>query len=248
MKRALERWRRSALKRKERIRRILAKRRGKTIVHFLHIGKTGGSAVKFVLQTYRSTPSHEIFLYGHGASMMSLQKGDKVIFFLRDPIARYVSAFYGRKREDRPRYFSPWSDEERKAFSRFETPNALALALGSSDREEYEAAVAAMRGIAHIKNSYWDWFCNENHMLSRQEDIYFFGFQESLSKDFERLKSLLDLPDGAMLPTDTIHAHRNPDGVDKRLDPHAIENLKQWYHRDYEFIEFCKKNFLRNSI
>jgi len=244
MKRALNRWKNSIKKRINRLRRLRGKLVDKEIIHFIHIGKTGGSAIKYVLMNYKSTPNCEIFFYGHAVGLMNIKRGDRVIFFLRDPIKRFVSAFYGRQREDKPRYYSPWSDEEKRAFKIFKTPNELALALSSNDEKLKQEAIRAMRGIAHIKNSYWDWFCNENYMLSRKRDIYFIGFQESLSSDFEKLKVKLNLPDEAKLPTDNINAHKNPQNVDKRLDAKAIENLKEWYKRDYEFIEFCKANFL----
>ena len=215
-------------------------------MHLIHIGKTGGSAIKYVLQEHKSTPSHEIFLHGHAVGLQQIAKGEKVIFFLRDPIKRFVSAFYGRKREDRPRYYSPWSVEEKEAFEIFSTPNELARALSSDESDLREKAVKAMRSIAHIRNSYWDWFCNENYMFSRREDIYFIGTQENLSSDFIRLKALLELPDDAALPEDSVHAHRNPESADKNLDVEAVENLKRWYRRDYEFIDFCRENFMSN--
>lgn len=246
VKKTFERWERSFWKRVNRLRKYIAKKRGKTIVHLIHIGKTGGSAVKYVLEQNKSTPSHEIFLHGHAIGLQNIEKGERIIFFLRDPIKRFISAFYGRQREDRPRYYSPWSKEEREAFETFATPNELARALSSMDDQFREKAIKAMRNIAHIRNSYWDWFCNENYMLSRKDDIYFIGTQENLSEDFFSLKKLLELPEDATLPTDSINAHRNPSNIDKALDEEAIKNLENWYKRDYDFIDFCQENFIRN--
>ena len=76
----------------------------------------------------------------------------------------------------------------------------------------------AMRNIAHVRDSYWKWFESEEYFLSRLEDLFFIGFQEHLSADFEILKSKLRLPDSLLLPMDPIQAHANPLGLDKTQD------------------------------
>ena len=40
------------------------------------------------------------------------------------------------------------------------------------------------------------------------------------------------------LPADNIRSHKSPEGVEKRLSDLAVANLKQWYQRDYAFMEF----------
>ena len=77
--------------------------------------------------------------------------------------------------------------------------------------------------------------------MARQSDILFIGFQETLNEDFLLLKRILNFPDEVTLPDDEVVAHRNPTGVDKRLDDQAIRNLKAWYRRDYQFLELCQK-------
>jgi len=42
-----------------------------------------------------------------------------------------------------------------------------------------------MRSIFHVKDSYWKWFDNEQYYHSRLCDIFFIGFQENLSEDFD---------------------------------------------------------------
>ena len=55
------------------------------------------------------------------------------MFFVRDPISRFVSGFNSRLRKGLPKMYFPWAPGEKLAFSRFATPNQLALALSSSD-------------------------------------------------------------------------------------------------------------------
>ena len=77
--------------------------------------------------------------------------------------------------------------------------------------------------------------------MARKSDILFIGFQETLNEDFLLLKRILNLPDEVTLPDDDVVAHRNPAGVDKRLDDQATRNLKAWYRRDYQFLGLCQK-------
>lgn len=211
----------------------------KTIVHILHIGKTGGTAVKEALRLYRDTSCYRIELHGHRFRLCDVPEGDKVVFFLRDPISRFVSAFYSRKREGRPHYYIPWTPGERRAFAIFETPNELALGLTSSDHKHREEAIRAMREIRHVKFFQLDWFDSEEYLLSRLEDVMLMGVLERLADTFERLKLLLDLPAHLSLPSDPVRAHKNPGGMDTRLSVEAISNLEEWYARDRSLYALC---------
>ncbi|MHC5109457.1 MAG: sulfotransferase family 2 domain-containing protein [Planctomycetota bacterium] len=165
------------------------------------------------------------------------------MFFIRSPLARFVSAFYSRQRQGRPRYFTPWQPGEHKAFETFKTPNELARALESDDAELRDAAEQAMNSIQHIRSSYWDWFENEAYLRSRAKDLFFMGQLDRLEEDFRRLKCKLGIPDHAALPSDDYTAHRTPESADRRLDDQAIATLKQWYKQDFEFIELCQELF-----
>ena len=125
---------------------------GKQFIHMLHIGKTGGTAVKAALQKHPVTRRYVIFPHPHRVRLRDIPEGEQVVFFLRDPITRFVSGFYSRQRQGRPRIFSPWSAAEAEAFGIFHSPNELALALSSASRENKAAAERAMRGIQHIRD------------------------------------------------------------------------------------------------
>jgi hypothetical protein len=214
---------------------------GRRIVHFLHIGKTGGTASKSSIRGYENSGDYEIVLRDHYVDLADIPRGEKVIFFVRDPVSRFVSGFYGRWRKDQPRHNIPWSPGEQAAFTRFRTPNELAVALSSDDKELQAAAVSAFQSIEHVGQPQWLWFRSESYFLSRKSDILFIGFQETLSADFSLLKRILNLPRAVSLPDDGVIAHRNPADLDKRLDPEAIRNLKAWYWRDYRFLELCRE-------
>jgi hypothetical protein len=212
-------------------------------VHFIHVGKAGGTAIKYALRPFSTSGLHQIYLHGgHHFRLSHLPSGEAAFFILRDPVSRFVSGFFSRQRQGLPRAFFPWSIGEQAAFSRFITPNQLALGLTSTDEELKREAINAMRCIMHVNMPYKVFFGSTPHFLSRLADILFVGFQESLRFDFVRLRVILGLPDAVKLPEDEVYAHKNPIHLDRTLSPEAIENLRDWYREDYEFIELCRKH------
>src|SRR3954451_12084657 len=126
-------------------------------LNVLHIGKTGGTALKHVLAENEGASAYQLLVRGHDTTLGDVPEGERYMFLIRDPLSRFVSAFNGRLREDRPRYHYPWRDEERVAFAIFKTPDQLAVALSSADAEERAQAEAAMHGIGHVNTPYTFW-------------------------------------------------------------------------------------------
>ena len=215
---------------------LLYRFQARTNVHFLHIRKTGGSAIKEALKNIYETPAgYTLWLHRHKTKLSHIPPGDKVVIFIRDPIDRFVSGFYSRKRQGRPKYYNPWNSIEELAFKLFDTPNELAKSLSSKDKERRTFAFKAMRGIRHVNTYIKDWVISKDYLLARQEDILFIGCQEYLVNDFEILKKLLGIPPKVTkLPEDPIKSHKSPLNVDKHLSPEAVKNLLEWYRGDYE--------------
>ena len=214
---------------------------GKEPVHFLHISKTGGTALQVALHKHTVTKKYALEFHPHRVRLRDIPAGEKVIFFLRDPVTRFVSGFYTRLRCGQPRNYTPWSPKEEEAFKKFDTPNKLALALGSDDLEVQQSAVKAMQSIGHVNKTFLDWFESEAYFTSRLEDVFFIGFQETFNVDFGRLKAKLGTPEKVHLPTDDVQAHKAPRGLDTSLDEKAVENIKAWYTQDYAFIDLCRR-------
>jgi hypothetical protein len=210
-------------------------------VHFLRPGKTGGTALTATLLEYRDQAGYEIVFHGHDTTLADVPVGERVLFVLRDPVSRFVSAFNGRLREDRPRYHYPWTEGERRAFARFKKPEELASALGSADETERSAAEEAMHSIGHINTPYSYWFNGVRKFRRRLRDVFFIAFQESLDDDFELLKQRLGLPAEASLPSDEAAAHRTPAGFPRDLSGRARANLERWYAQDVEFVKLCRQ-------
>jgi Sulfotransferase family len=212
----------------------------KAKAYFFHIGKTGGSAFVSAIGNKLDAGKYSIQLRGHDAKLTDVPVGEKIFFFLRDPISRFVSGFYSRQRKGRPRYNIEWSRIEKEVFTTFSTPNALALALSDKLMPNHDLSVRGMNNIVHL-SSYFTWFKDLGYFKSRINDILFIGFQETLDDDFEKLKQVLNLPISTSLPKDDISAHKTPTHLDTSLDGDATIILKQWYARDIEFVIACKE-------
>jgi hypothetical protein len=215
---------------------FIASARGKRVVHLLHVSKTGGTAVKAALRDHLETERNAIFLHEHSYRLRDVPPGEKAVLFFRHPLQRFVSAFYSRQRCGRPRYDTPWTTKEAAAFAVFNTPNQLACALSSPNSMLRASAHSAMTGIELLKDSFFRWIGSEAYFLARRDDLLFIGLQETLATNFVELKELLGLPPCLALPNDALSSHRNPDTLDRKLDPPALDNLTAWYARDIEFL------------
>lgn len=206
-------------------------------LHFLHIGKTGGTAITEAL-----TPVAERFgivLHTHSTKLQDVPRTHRVFFFVRHPIPRFVSGFFSRLRRGAPRYNFEWSASEAEAFGHFQKASDLAEALSSTNPEVRRHAQEAMRGIQHVSSTYREWFAGEEEIQNRLDSIVLIGLQEKLSEDFERLKALLNLPPALGLPADDVRAHRTPGSFDRKLSPLAEKNLLEWYSEDVRLYEYC---------
>jgi len=210
-------------------------------LNVLHIGKTGGTALKQVLAENAEASGCQLLFRGHDVTLADIPEGEQFMFLIRDPLTRFVSAFNGRLREDRPRYHYPWRDEERVAFAIFKTPDELARALSSDDGELRAQAEAAMRGIGHVNTPYTFWFPSERAFRARLDNVFFIGLQDRLDDDFEALKRKLGLGVDVRLPRDETVAHKTPAGFESQLSKTGRANLERWYAFDVAFVRLCRE-------
>ncbi|MGM0648245.1 MAG: sulfotransferase family 2 domain-containing protein [Bacteroidota bacterium] len=226
--------------------RLQAKIKKKTLVHFIHIGKTGGTSIKHALtpnaKTYQ-TDKYIIITHPHFITLKDIKPGEKFFFFLRHPVDRFVSGFYSRKRKGMPLMYNEWTPGEQQAFLHFKTPNELAEAISAKDKETRNAAIYAMQSVNHIRTSFWDWFISKNLLDQHHKDLLLVGTQDKLNEDFERLKNILELPASLKLPETKIKRHTNPKDVDKSLSEKAIKNLNYWYKKDFYFMELLHTKY-----
>lgn len=223
-----------------------------SLVHFVHIGKTGGTALKRGLRnagyafwkpdaTDEATPTRfgRIRLHHHGFNLTDVPSGDYAFFCVRDPIDRFISAFYARLAQGRPRYDIPWNDVEREAFAAFVTPQQLGTALVSADPDERELAQRSMRGIKHLRATQVALGGRQN-LWARRHQILYIARQETLDDDWRQIRALFGLPADAQLPSGSKAANRRVDPVDKTLDETALNALRDWYRHEYRLLDYCE--------
>jgi hypothetical protein len=214
-------------------------------VHFIHIGKTGGTAIKWALRQGENkpppmSPYGEVLLHRHMFRLVDAEPDDQVFFCVRDPLTRFLSGFYSRLRKGRPRYVIEWTEDERHWFELFPTPQRLAAALSSKNTDERAAAELAMRQIRHLR-PLKRWLKDPGYLAERLPQVLYIGRQETLDADWEQIKDILDLPGELSLPADPVSAHRHDPDEDWDLDVAARTALQKWYAMDMRLVELCEK-------
>jgi hypothetical protein len=213
-------------------------------VHFLHIPKTGGTALGTALS--QAPQTFPIVLHGHFARLADVPIGEGVVFAVRDPITRFVSGFNSRLRQGLPRHKIEWSAAEKAGFARFPTANSLAEALSDVDLQKREFAIRLVREIFHLGVPLSYWLSSCEYLRSRAGDIVWIILQRNLADDFKQIKAILDLPRDLQLPDDLIGSHRTPGEFDATLSAAAEENLTSWYVGDFPLFNCALE--LRDSI
>ena len=203
-------------------------------IHVLHIGKTGGTALKAALAPFAA--EGRFVLHGHATRARDCPPGSRIFFVVRHPVDRFVSAFNSRLRRGRPRFDYPWSPRHAIVFSLFRSPNALAEALGSRNPLARLAAGFAMRAIGHLRRrlSYWV----EPGEIERNPRLII-GTLETLDRDLMRLLEIAGVDEAAELTTDPVEAHVTPAEFDRSLSAKAVRNLTRYFRSDIALYEAC---------
>jgi hypothetical protein len=217
-------------------------------VHFLHVSKAGGSALRHAIRASRaqaggrlSSPWGRLRSHDHSFRFMDVGSDDMAVITLRDPVTRFVSGFLSRLRKGAPRYYNEWTANEGRSFEWFSSPRELADALAESSGEPRERAEFSMRSIRHVRDPMTYWTGDAGYVRERAENVLYVARQETLDTDWEFLKELLDLPRGQMLPRDPVAAHRSTDEVDREISPKGVKALQEWYAADYGLLELAEE-------
>jgi len=219
------------------------------VLHFIHIGKTGGSSAKIQLSTALESVNLTMQSAGLRVNQHLVTLGDQpqgcYTFFLRDPVERWVSGFLSRARQGCPSHCSLQSREERVMFHNFPTPNALAEEFYSGTGTAFKAN----RLSIHIRESIAFYLSppTSSTMATRRnrlrafeanlKQILFVGSIENLDNDLDTLLKILGVP----VKTKRLHIHRhsNPSQLDQlaRLSNKGRCMLERKLALDYELID-----------
>ena len=210
-------------------------------IGFVHIGKTAGTQIKILIDYINKRgPSKKLIGLKHYCKLDGLMY-PHYFFSIRQPIARFKSAFYARKREDQPTYKNPHTKNEAMAFKEFNHANELAEALFSEDRG-YKA-LCAMQAVGHLARQQVDWIVREGYFLEKSPPIWIIR-QENFNADFETFLNRADIGVNISdidLTPNSVKAHISTYSGIEEIDfsKKAKDNLKNWYARDFEFYKHC---------
>lgn len=208
-------------------------------VHYLHIGKTAGTQIGHVIKQVNKAQSKlRIVKHDHGATLRSLPQSDDYFFSLRDPVGRFRSGFYSRKRMGRPRLNNPWSPSEARIFAEFEHATDLAEALFRNDARG-SSAMAAMLTIGHVGNSQVDWFKKAGDIFTLRPPVWIIR-QSQLEADINSLLQRLGLMQHFTVTKDPVQAHLNDYTGIPPMSDLAVENIQRWHSADYQFYAKCE--------
>lgn len=207
-------------------------------VHFLHIGKCGGTAIKNMADKVNlASIDLRIVKHGHSVKLNDLPPKDPYFFAVRHPIARFYSAFYMRRRKEQPRLYREWKDSEKEAYALFPEATDLAEHI-FSDTPLARHAFAAMQSIGHLSFQHRSF---ELRQLMQTRPPIAILRQERLAEDCRRLLEKLGVDANIGLPEDPTEAHRNDYSDALPLSEKAIKNLEKWYSVDIEYYKIVNQ-------
>ena len=215
-------------------------------IAFLHIGKNAGTQIMHLAGQLKPH-GLQVHQLPHTKKLYEVPPALNYFFSIRDPITRFKSGFYSRKRKGQPRIYVEWTQPEAMAFGKFAHANDLAEALFRNDATGLDAA-QAIQSIRHTAMQQIDWF-ERVGFLGVRPPVWIIR-QENFAADFgiflERMGLALRFSD--LQPAeDAAKAHSNDYSQTPPLSDLAKENLRRWYARDLVFYELCVQWMKRND-
>ena len=206
-------------------------------IAFLHIGKNAGTQIAYICKQLEIL-NYKIVQCSHDTKLKHLNKGVRYFFSIRNPIDRFPSGFYSRKRKGLPRIYVEWTECEAIAFQKFSHANDLAESLFRTDYIGTDAR-AAIKSIRHTGMQQDDWF--EGFAFLNQRPPIHIIRQEHLAQDMNLFLELLGckIDVTELISPDIKVSHKNEYKDTPNLSNTAINNLKKWYVQDDFFYEAC---------
>lgn len=217
------------------------RQRGRTPVHFLHIGKNAGTQIERRMEALNTAQTrYALVKHPHSVTLSGIPNGEAYFFSIRRPENRFVSGFYSRKRKGQPRIYKEWSAHEARAFAAFEHANDLAEALNGEGARAKEA-FSSMKAISHVSMNQVDWFSRQGFLFDERPPVHVIR-QEAFEEDFAMFLEKLGLEAKDAAPaTDAVSAHRGDYENAPPLSERARANLARWYAQDVAFYDVCER-------
>lgn len=222
-----------------RLRRLRRSNSRRKVIYFLHIGKAAGSQIKQAIRQINENESKiAIYPQNHDIFLEDVPEEAEYFVSIRNPITRFYSGFYSRKRKGRPLNDIDWTSHEASAFNRFEHANELAESLFAPG-EKGMFALAAIKSIRHTAQDQIDWFALAGDLFTVRPPIWVIR-QERFEEDFATFLTRAGITHQPVFARSTKRSHANDYSSTPPLTEKAKANLKIWYAQDlalYEAIE-----------
>ncbi|WP_112320532.1 hypothetical protein [Oceanibium sediminis] len=126
---------------------------------FLHIPKTGGTFLTdLILHNLQERDQPDLFYAPHWMSAARTGRifgpDRRLALILRDPVARFRSAWDSRLARGRPAYDTPWSAAEEKVFARYPTLRHFLREAVHPNPRTRRRALKLMNGMALVPRGY----------------------------------------------------------------------------------------------
>lgn len=201
-------------------------------IHFLHVGKAAGTQIKHLAEQ----SDEQIIVHRHDTRLRDIPRSAPYFFSIRNPVSRFYSGFYSRKRKGRPVYDVPWTKCEAVAFRDFDHANDLAEALFEPGERGVQAT-QAMISIRHTGQNLVSWFFLQGNIFEVWPPLWIIR-QEQFEQDFDEFLNRAGLERPAAPPADRLHANDYSDTPP--LSELAKEKLRRWYAQDFAFYDACE--------
>jgi hypothetical protein len=227
----------------------------------IHIGKCGGS-------TIRKLVKNKVSQYHLNRNY---KDNENYIIWLRNPIKRFVSAFYYQydlintntrnleiKKLTLKNSLGPNKIKRKisqgftytKRFdylmNYFKTPNNLAESITSKNTKIKKLALELMNSqIEHIYKGI-GWYLNNGDFIDKKyNNIKFVGTLENMEDDLKRLGKFLNIK-----ITNKLILRENKNKHNKLLSPKAIKNILNFYkHTDYKALQkLVEYNYITKEL
>jgi len=187
--------------------------RSKKPLHFLHLGKTGGTTIRSAVgdrSLGKFRMRDKIFwkyypkVVFHYDVPQAFQKLPNLFFFIRDPIARYKSGFEYSKRilisNEKTMHNESFAADPAtrkqlenlfEQFSSFE--EWISCLSKTEDNDKHDFATRLKEAIPHLRMDYTYYFKDLQNVRKHSSKVIFIGRQETFTDDIKALYNLIGI-------------------------------------------------------
>jgi len=221
---------------------------------YVHIPKTGGSALSDYFNAAASTGTRHPVKFGHRWRICDITKTFpemRLCFVLRDPLERIISGFGSRLRMGRPRNNSHWRPEEATAFSIFRDVDSFCEALTSEDEFQRSAVDFAMNGVTHLAWGYDYYFGSVEQCRQSKDKFSLIGSINNMDTFIGQLskQAMPDLPSGFTGNFAATHVSTMDNGaLAKSIDREKVMHLHPRLQSEYDIFNHLAEAVISSHL